>query len=304
MKLGLIIEGGIGDMIGYTTLFRNLYNEGHELHISSAFPEIFEGNPHLTSSIPFEYDSWYQEMDKICDRITRKDFYRENAIGKLGKHFTEAICEMYNTDLDDKYPDYFVTEEEDNFAKDFLDQIDNGKPTILMQTQCGINPKEGFLQNTNKSWKIEYVNGFVKLMHRDYNLLHIGLPEEPSIINTIPVKNLSIRQIIALLKHVDSFLGIDSFLNHASACVKKQGVVLWGKSPQEVFAWPHNTNVSIKSECQEQPCGRANGSLFDLMAVKNEDGSMGHVNWQCPNYICQDIPAELVVEAFKNEIFK
>lgn len=300
MKLGLIIEGGIGDMIGYTTLFRNLHNEGHELYVTSAFPEIFEGNPHLTSSIDFEYDTWFQEMNKICDRIVRKDFYRENAVGKFGKHYTEVMCEMHNTTHDNIYPDYYVTEEEDNFAKEFLSEVDNGKPTILMQTQCGINPKEGFLQNTNKSWKMEYVADFTKLMKKDYNLLHIGLPEEPSIPNTIPIKNLSVRQIVALLKHVDSFLGIDSFLQHASACVNKKGVVLWGKSPQEVFAWQHNVNLAIKSECQEQPCGRANGSLFDLQLF--EDGQ--HRNWECPNYICQDIPAELVSKTFREQIFK
>jgi hypothetical protein len=40
------------------------------------------------------------------------------------------------------------------------------------------------------------------------------------------------------------------------------------------------------------------------MAVKSEDESIAHINWQCPNYICQDIPAKLVVETFNQEIFK
>lgn len=299
MKLGLIIEGGIGDMIGYTTLFRNLHNEGHELHITAAFPEIFEENPHITSLTYLNYDTWYQEMRDKCDRLTRKDIYRENAVGKMRKHFTKMMCEMYNTTHDDIYPTYHVTSEEDTFAKEILGELDNGKPTILMQTQCGINPKHGFIQCTNKSWKMEYVNEFTKLMKNEYNLLHIGLPEEPSILGTLPIKNFSIRQIIALLKHVDSFLGVDSFLHHASACVGKKGVVLWGKSPQEVFAWPHNTNLQVNTACPEQPCGRADGVLFDLQI--EEDGS--HSNWKCPNYICQDIPAELVVNTFQNDIF-
>jgi len=281
-------------MIGYSVLFRNLRKQGHELHVSCAFPEIFQGNPNLTSLDGFNYETWYEQVAMKCDKIIRKDFYRENSVAKMNKHFTEVMCEMYGVDHDSVYPDYFITKKEDEEAKSILSNFK--KPTILMQTYANTNPKDGSFQNCNKNWPINYVNGFTKIAYKKYDILHICMPNEFAADHSWPIKGLSMRQIIALLKNVDTFVGIDSFLNHASAIFKKEGVVLFGKTPQVVFSYPHNKYIQ-KDLCKKQPCGRPDGSLFDFVAVKDKKGE--HTNWVCPDFRCMNISGAEVLASIK-----
>jgi ADP-heptose:LPS heptosyltransferase len=292
--IAVILEGGIGDMLGYTVLLRCLKRIYKHIHVSAAFPEIFIGNPNVNTIYSFDYSYWYKNIVSKVDVISRRDFYRENAVSKMCEHFTKVICNMYNVEHDNIYPDYYPLPSEDEKGRRFVSRLK--RPVILMQTFTGISPKDNIRVSNNKHWKLEFTTKFASIASSSCTLLHIGLRDDPIIPNTIPIVGFSIREIISILKYVDTFLCVDSFLNHASAITRKKGVVLWGKSPVEVFSYPHNINVYKDGLCEYQPCGRPDGQLFDLQ--KYEDGIFR--NWLCPDYTCMDISPLEVWNILKN----
>jgi|GEM_PF-4174253 len=72
------------------------------------------------------------------------------------------------------------------------------------------------------------------------------------------VKNTSIEQTLALIKHADLFVGGDSFCQHAAAFLKTPSVVYWcGTSPQD-FGYNTSSNIAHPeiAYCQINKAGR------------------------------------------------
>ena len=86
----------------------------------------------------------------------------------------------------------------------------------------------------------------VKLM-RDggHEVIQIGSGKATQIIGTNGfLYNLKMSEIEELIRKVDCWVSVDSFLPHLCAYHKlKKGVVLWGQSDPNIFGYSRNTNL-------------------------------------------------------------
>jgi ADP-heptose:LPS heptosyltransferase len=81
----------------------------------------------------------------------------------------------------------------------------------------------------------------------------MGGRKEVRIDGTVDLRGAtSLRLSVGLLKYVKSFIGVVSFLAHATNAVDTPGVVLFGPSAPEVWGHPNNINISRHLRCA--PC--------------------------------------------------
>jgi ADP-heptose:LPS heptosyltransferase len=95
------------------------------------------------------------------------------------------------------------------------------------------------------------------------------------------------------MKYCESFVVIDSFLNHLSAAFDKKGVVLFGGTSPERLGYKHNVNlIKDKCACPERPCH-----------ISDFASHLGKWRGCDYDYDCMKITAETVFEKLK-EILK
>jgi len=63
-------------------------------------------------------------------------------------------------------------------------------------------------------------------------------------LNCQHVENPKLEEIEKLLDECETFICIDSFLQHLNhGRNKKKGIVVWSKSDPKIFGWPENINI-------------------------------------------------------------
>lgn len=57
-------------------------------------------------------------------------------------------------------------------------------------------------------------------------------------------QNLKLKEIASLLKECDTWISVDSFLQHLNYCwVRKRGIVIFSQSDPRIFGYPTNNNL-------------------------------------------------------------
>lgn len=74
------------------------------------------------------------------------------------------------------------------------------------------------------------------------DIIQLGVEGEKQLVPDFR-KNLSIKEIKALLQVCDFWISVDSFLQHLAYHVNKKGVVLWSISDPKIFGYPTNLNI-------------------------------------------------------------
>lgn len=83
------------------------------------------------------------------------------------------------------------------------------------------------------------------LLSEGYELYQIGASKREKLIDNYSC-NKPMSEILELLKSCDTFIGIDSFLQHMNDCyLQKKGIVLWGKSDPSIFGYDYNENLYV-----------------------------------------------------------
>lgn len=122
------------------------------------------------------------------------------------------------------------------------------------------------------------------------------------------VKNTSIDQTLALIKHADVFFGGDSFCQHASAFLKTPSVIYWCCTSPEAFGYNTSSNISHPeiAYCQKTKSGRPTRWLYDYdYKDKKHWGSRNEAGWSCPLKLCEKaITVHEIVNAIDHELTK
>ena len=196
-------------------------------------------------------------------------------------------------------PEMYFTAEEEDYALALKKQLTSeGKRKLVMfQWIGGLVPSQQTLEAFNdaldrmhkRSLKKEIAQDItLKLVSKGYSVVDVSLDVYPSLERALRLK-VNLRQIIALLKYTDIFIGIDSFLQHASAIRgrEKRGIVLWGGTNPKLLGYKHNINLTRKV-CDTPFCHRPNTFLFDI--------SVNGRLWTCPyKNKCMDYSTDEVV---------
>lgn len=286
-------EGGIGKNIAATTVVRMLKQQfpDKKIIVVASFPDIFIHNPHVHQLFNFNnalhfYENWIDRnpdsMVLRCEPYYHRDYIRKT------KHLIVCWCEMLGIEIKGNLsPDVFLTPNEDKAAELYVNSMtDNRKKRLAMFQWIGgkIPQKENDEKEIKMHLAEMYRRAIPKQQAQDIvdflvkNDCEVALLQHPNFPNLNGAKALSIpslRAVIALLKHADYFVGIDSFAQHAAACnqILKPGMVIWGGTSATCLGYPIHHNWEVE-ECPTPACHRPNSYLMDMQV----NGQM----WDCP----------------------
>jgi len=95
-----------------------------------------------------------------------------------------------------------------------------------------VNPKE-----------YPYFNELIVLLQNaGHRLIQIGVEGEEQLVEDFR-KNLNCINLKQLLDESDTFIAIDSFLQHLAWYYGKRGIVIFGKSDDKIFGHVENVNL-------------------------------------------------------------
>jgi len=157
------------------------------------------------------------------------------------KSIKEIIADIFDLKLNNTNVRLFFTEKEDKAA---ISRLSAYKNVVLMH----IHSRSA----SNHHWRMENWNSLVKQLP-DYTFIQLGHDDEPLVEGALDWRDkTTIREMLCLLKHSTSFIGVDSSLSHATNAFDLPGVVLFGDS-SPVF-WGHDNNINIYKKVTCSPC--------------------------------------------------
>ena len=274
LDLAIISDGGLGKQIALTALTKKLNEKYGKVAIISGYPEVFFNNRFVYRNFHFQHPYLYEDYLKDT-YVKRIEPYLTYEYRFQNKHLIEAFCKTLDIEYDQEMkPIIFLMPQEEIEVSQYKQQI--GK-YILLQITGG--PGNG--PSPNRDWSIDEAQKFVNLFSKGFpeiKIIQILLPNQPVLRGVIRMSHLNRRQVFPLMKYCESFVVIDSFLNHLSAAFDKKGVVLFGGTSPERLGYKHNVNlVKDKCICPERPChvsdfashlGKGQGCNYDYDCMK------------------------------------
>ena len=285
-----ICDGGIGKNIAGTAVVRAI-KKAHpkkNIIVIAGCPEVFMNNPnvkrvfHFGNPVHF-YEDWINEETQV---VKEEPYFHYDYLQKT-KHVVECWCEMIGVPFDGPEPEIHFIPSELDAAKIFADELtDGGKSKmVLLQWVGGQIPDKA---GDTKAFKDKLSQMYRRAMpqaqaqaiadyltkEKKYTVLTIGHPNFPQL-EGVKNPNIPIRAIISLLTQCETFVGIDSFIQHAAASkqIQKKGVVVWGGTSKLCLGYDLHENMEINA-CTTPACHRPNSYLFDLQP----NGQI----WDCP----------------------
>jgi hypothetical protein len=301
-----IVEGGIGKNLMATGVVRALKKSypDKRIIVLAGCPEVFFYNPNVYKTFNFANPLYFYDdyVGKDTVILKTEPYLDYNYINKE-KHLVEAWCEQLGIKSDGVEPDLFFLDNELEMAKFYIDKIqqDAKKEFVLLQWIGGKVPKDkskeelkmSLMTMFRRSLPIMEVEKLVEYFKDKYIFGNVGHNNFPEIKNTNLVF-FPIRSTIALLMYCKTFIGIDSFLQHAASAkqINKKGIVLWGGTSPECLGYDGQINIT-KEVCNTPFCHRPNSYLFDAQA----NGQM----WSClHNEKCLKYTAEEMIKVFED----
>ncbi|MBD3420286.1 MAG: hypothetical protein GF398_09245 [Chitinivibrionales bacterium] len=194
----------------------------------------------ISSSIVFE--EFYDYFKYFWDFGDKKIVYRYTSLLEYFGVFVNS-------------PEYSICIESDKEAE-ASKLIDVDKTTVL------IAPFAGWL---NKEWPVSKISEICRLFDKNSTQIFIAVSADDRtrmhILNEQlgDYKNIhffvgySLQFVIALLKNVDYFIGMDSALSHVADAYRKRGVIIFGGTRSEICG-PLNSNLRvIQSDIECRP---------------------------------------------------
>jgi hypothetical protein len=302
----LIVEGGIGKNISATAVVRALkkaYSD-KKIIVVAGCPEVFFYNTNVYRPFNFSNPLYFYD-DFINDEtvILKVEPYLDYGYVNKEKHVVESWCDQLGIECDGVEPDLYFLDNELEMAKFYVEKIQDNtkKEMILLQWIGGKVPEDksndklkmSLMTMFRRSLPLIEIEKVVNYLKDKYVIGNVGHNNFPEIKNT-NIVFFPIRSTLALLPYVKTFVGIDSFLQHAAAAkqINKKGIVLWGGTSPKCLGYNVHINITKKT-CNTPLCHRPNSYLFDAQA----NGAM----WSCMhNEKCLKYTAEEIIKIFED----
>jgi hypothetical protein len=304
-NLVFLVEGGIGKNISATAVVRALKKTypDKRIIVVAGCPEVFFYNPSVYRTFNFGNPLYFYD-DFVNDEtvILKNEPYLDYSYINKEKHVVESWCDQFEIICDGIEPDLFFLDSELEMAKFYVEKTQNNakKEMILLQWIGGKVPEDksndklkmSLMTMFRRSLPLIEVEKVVDYLKDKYVIGNVGHNNFPDLKDT-NIVFFPIRSTLALLQYVKTFIGIDSFLQHASAAkqINKKGLVLWGGTSPKCLGY--NTHINITKEvCNTPYCHRPNSYLFDAQP----NGAM----WSCiHNEKCLKYTAEEIIKVFE-----
>ncbi|MBC8495885.1 radical SAM protein [archaeon] len=238
--IGVKTWGGIGDGLMTTPALKALKkaNPKAEIRIlcNDNHKDIFQRNPNINYLTTNPKDPKLKGVKLII-----ANYGRLKPSLNFEKSATEIIADLLEVKLKSKKFKIFLTKTEENKAKKLLSKYKS--PIIVhANSKC----------SKNQIWFEDRWNKLVAMMP-EHTFIQLGLEDEPLIEGVVDLRGkTSVREAIAILKYSKCFVGVISFLAHATNAVNTKGVVLFGPSTPVVWGYKNNINLYKHFKCA--PC--------------------------------------------------
>lgn len=203
------------------------------------------------------------DISAVCIPFEKKGFPTRSRIDL----FAYALGMQH---LADKLPLLIIEEEEDSAAKAFLKSHFGSGPIIALHTASN---------DLKRCWPLNqmllFIENFKKLVPGANFLVldqNMVFDKWSRIQRVVPVYSSSVREMAALIKNSDLFVGPDSGPMHISGALKVKSVVVFGSIPPEARIGYYKTHVGVKKDnlkcigCWYSKCD------FDLKCMKELSG--------------------------------
>ena len=244
-----VVEGGVGKCTAFTALLPKLRKKS-EVQVYTPYIDCFAGNLNvklaLESTLPLQ-DSRIMASDNIyyCEP------YKSNF--QFGKqHLIESYCEHHGVKYDKSMLPKLYTEQHKESVDKWL--VDNKIEKYIMIQFSGGQPKWNYKDNVqytninpNRNYQPYLAQQLINMLQEEYKdttIINCVLPNEPHYLGTIRC-DLHWAQIHEMLKGAETFVAIDSCLNHFSPSANKKGVVIWGSTRWIQFGYDQNINLQF-----------------------------------------------------------
>lgn len=265
MKLILQIEGGIGKNILATAVVRSLnikYPE-HKIIIVTGHRDIWLCNQRVWRVFsPEDLRYFYEDHIKGQDtKIFAQDPYRHNDYIQNKRHIVDVWCELCDTPFQGTKPELYFTKLENDFLQNKL-LSDSSKPIFIINAFGGSET-----QNHEYSWMRDIPPSTAQAVadhyKDDYRIIQIKRPDQLQL-RGVETLSLNPRELCLTLLHSEKRLLMDSFLQHASASMDLQSVVLWVGNSPDVLGHTENINIS-SDKVQPGDLHQAFYEKFDIL---------------------------------------
>jgi ADP-heptose:LPS heptosyltransferase len=248
MTFRIISAGGLGDGLLLTPTLRKLKQQWPNCKtkvycLNRRHLELFQHNPHIDVLRAASFRA--APLDYLL-YLTKRSLFSSTMFGEfspdmMGKHVTEAVADVIDVKLDDHRVEVFLTGEEELEAEALTRKYEN--PVVVHVTS---------VTSANQNWPPEKWEALVRA-NPQFTFLQLGSSSETRIEAAVDMRGrTTLRQSIAILKYVKSFVGVVSFLAHATNAVGTPGVVLFGPSAPRV--WGHPNNINLWRDLRCSPC--------------------------------------------------
>jgi ADP-heptose:LPS heptosyltransferase len=252
----LIAWGGLGDSLICTPAYRALRETYPDHKIIVYYPgkghrDVLLHNPHIDSLRALKKSAmWRYPLHFFAYVFNRRELMKAHFMhfqhippsSVYNKNVVDLAAEILGVPLERRNVQLFFTEEEDTWARNALAGRQN---IVIMHVHSRTSP--------NHNWRME---NWVELVRQlpEYTFVQLGNAQESSSIEgALDWRGkTTLRQALCLIKHADSFVGVEASLAHATSAFDVPGVVLFGDtSPAH---WGHENNINIYKEVSCAPC--------------------------------------------------
>jgi ADP-heptose:LPS heptosyltransferase len=234
------VWGGMGDALLATPALRALKQSHPDLEIRVRCQEntleILEHNPwvDLVSCRP-------DDPRFLGLPVTDTNYGKLYPSTSCRRHASDLIAELVGVTLEDRALVASLTEADEQKALNIV--AGRPKPLSLHVTSGSLS---------YKNWPVDRWEQLVRRMP-ECTFIQLGEERDPPVAFTVDMRGMTTpREAIAVVKHTACFVGVDSFLNHATSAVGTPGVVLFGPSAPAIWGHPQNVNLYTGVECS--PC--------------------------------------------------
>jgi hypothetical protein len=256
------INGGIGKCIAATAICKSIKTkyQDSKLIVVSGYPEVFLGNQNVDRAYAFGQQAYfYKEYIEDKDILVfAHDPYLDAKHIKQEEHLIETWCRIYDLPVIQKEGELFLTQREVDFYKT---KFVSDKPILLLQTNGGANG------DLKYSWARDIpasvVNKVIEVYKNNYNIVHIRRDDQLQYEGTFGVQD-NFRALLVLISLSEKRLMMDSFAQHASACLGKESTVLWIVNSPKVFGYDLHKNIVANKETTSPELRNAYLSKYNI----------------------------------------
>lgn len=245
----IVVRGGLGDVLLLTPTMKAIkqtfpdskiklfcFNERQQL--------IFKNNPHVDNVNSTSFISnpvsfiratmkWGKYYKDFYGGLIPTVFYKDNA--------KVLIAGLYGVELKDDKVQIFLTNQEEEAAKQLLSEYKN--PVLLHITSK---------TSKNQEWEHDNWDKLITSMP-EYTFIQLGVMAEAKVEKAVDLRGkISFRDTLALIKHARSFVGVNSSFSHATNAFNIPGVVIFGPAQPDIWGHPNNINIYKPLRCS--PC--------------------------------------------------